>query len=240
MGMKLGAGTLNKLMLGSAEIKKAYMGSTLFYDKTGGGGGSDVEFISFTRAGVENYYTFDLPYITGLPAGTLMTMVIGHNSSKALTTETFAGWTLVHDNGGGSNRQLWYERVATGAESGSLTIGSSTWQAYSAVMMAFSGASGIGACATQYTGTYGATSNAPSITASEGSLVLNSFCSQWYPMTPSGAGTILYDTDDQTDDSRWFTIIAEGPVTAGATAARSCAMPYSDRWYQTTIEILKS
>jgi len=35
MGYKLGSITLNQIKLGATEIKKAYIGSTLFFDKTG-------------------------------------------------------------------------------------------------------------------------------------------------------------------------------------------------------------
>jgi hypothetical protein len=209
-----------------------------------GGGSGGVSYTAISSAGVTNYYSISVPYVTGVPAGTLLVLIVSTRQSKLITSGPDASWTLVTTlpaYGGGQVYSYVYTKMATGSESGSIYMEIGSWGAWGGVMLAFSGASGIGAYANNAGTTgYNNIASCPSITASAGSFTV-SYAAALYggPVTPTvTSGTIIYRTTAQAGNSVGIQI--EGPTTAGATTARSFTMDYNDRHSAFTLEILKA
>jgi hypothetical protein len=168
--------------------------------------------------------TVAVPYPAGIAAGDLLVIAGEHESARTMNLPS--GWTRlfgpVNASGGGGAMEFFY-KVATGSESGTLTVTLNLAGQISAIMSAFSGvdtAAPVDVSATATTPTSGSSVSAPSVTTTKANTLLLHLFWLWMgaspSMTPPAGDTERYDTPS-TQTSYLYGLSTVTKAAAGAT-----------------------
>ena len=170
MAIALGSTAINKLWLGTTELKKVFHGDALIYDKTAPVATFPVVEGTNQNATTSVSSSIAVALPASIQAGELLIIFVSANNNAGVTFTTPSGWTQLYNVTGGGNmrRHACYYKVATGSEGASVTLTGSTNATFAANSYRISGYQGTPEAATPATGS-SASPNPPSLTPSWGS-----------------------------------------------------------------------
>jgi hypothetical protein len=171
----------------------------------------------------------NVPYPAGLAANDLLVLQASVGTSSSATINTPSGWTKlfgpVTGSGASGQAQYVFTKVASGSETGNLSLVATANNQLSGIMAAYTGCdttTPVDVFATASLATSGTTGTAPSVTTTKASTLILHMYWDWSgsgTTTPNAADTERYDTFDT--NQNYITELADTPQAAAGASGTS-------------------